>query len=200
MRSVNYVLTTAKLNAIKPSDKPRKISDGGGLFVRVAPSGTKAWAYAYAFHGRAREIGFGTFPEVSIKAARDLHFAARQALAEQPPRDPAAEKKDAKRKARDGDMTFKSVAERWLKAKRLTLAVRTAKRIEDTIKRDIVPEIGGLQLTAIKPVNVLAIIKPKAKKHPTAATVMYRSKARISSSLLQIGLRVFDSSMSFLSS
>lgn len=170
MRSVNYVLTTAKLNAEKPGDKPRKVADGGGLFVRIAPAGTKAWAYAYSYRGKAREVGLGTFPEVSIKAARDLHFAARQALAED--RDPAAEKREKKRRDRDGDMSFESVSTRWLDAKRAKCRPRTIARIDGMLRRDIWPGLGKMQLDTIKPRHVLDVIKAKAAYAPASASMV----------------------------
>lgn len=36
-------LTDTAIRAVKPLDKPQKLFDGNGLFLFVAPSGTKSW-------------------------------------------------------------------------------------------------------------------------------------------------------------
>ena len=36
-------LTGTKVREAKPTDRERKLSDGGGLYLRVKPNGTKAW-------------------------------------------------------------------------------------------------------------------------------------------------------------
>ena len=42
-RSVMMKLTGTKVREAKPTDRERKLSDGGGLYLRVKPNGTKAW-------------------------------------------------------------------------------------------------------------------------------------------------------------
>ncbi len=45
-------LTDAKIRAAKPGPKPRKISDGHGLFLMVTPAGGKLWRFKYRFLGK----------------------------------------------------------------------------------------------------------------------------------------------------
>jgi integrase len=168
-RSLNYVLTDAKLRAVKPKDKPHKVRDGGGLFVRVSPAGTKAWCYAYSMHGKARELGLGSYPEVSIKDARTGHEQARKDLANGI--DPAAKKKEdaaaARRRAEDGDGTFESFAKRWVDGRADQLTERYVERLRTLLKRDVYPAIGKRRLEDVKPADVLAIIQKKSA--PTTA-------------------------------
>ena len=173
MRSINYTLTDAKLKALKPQGgKPRKVADGGGLFIRISTGGTKAWGYAYAFKGKPKEVGLGTFPEVGIKAARDLHAAARSAVAAGI--DPAAEKREKKRREREGedDMTFKAYSSRWLDAKRVKCRPRTIARLDGQLRRDIWPGLGKMTLDEIKPKHVLQIVKAKAATAPASASMV----------------------------
>ena len=43
-------LTHTAVSNSKSKDKPYKLSDGGGLYLQVKPSGYKAWKYDYRMH------------------------------------------------------------------------------------------------------------------------------------------------------
>ena len=45
------LLTNVAIKALKPTSKPYKKADGGGLFIFVQPNGSKAWRPAYRFDG-----------------------------------------------------------------------------------------------------------------------------------------------------
>lgn len=63
-------LTDSKCRAIKPTDKPQKISDGGGLFLYVTPQGSKLWRCAYRLDGKQQTASFGAYPAVTLQEAR----------------------------------------------------------------------------------------------------------------------------------
>lgn len=63
-------LSDSKCKAIKPTDKPQKISDGGGLFLYVTPQGSKLWRCAYRLDGKQQTASFGAYPAVSLQEAR----------------------------------------------------------------------------------------------------------------------------------
>ena len=71
-------LTSAGVKAIS---KPGRHSDGGGLYLRVKPTGGKSWSFMWKRQGLQRELGLGPFPDVSLKAARVKATTAREALA-----------------------------------------------------------------------------------------------------------------------
>ncbi len=52
-------LTDAQIKRTKPNAKPYKLSDGGGLFLWVTPSGGKMWRWAYRHEGRAKLMTLG---------------------------------------------------------------------------------------------------------------------------------------------
>ena len=83
-------LTDTKLRKAKPTDKPYKLTDAGGLFVLVHPSGGKRWRYKYRFAGKEKLLSLGTYPDVSLSEARDRHakfwrLAMIQAKSKRPP-------------------------------------------------------------------------------------------------------------------
>ncbi len=74
--------------------KPGVYSDGGGLYMRVRPSGTKSWLFICMIAGRRREIGLGSTLDVSLANARVAASELRTLqLAGQ---DPAVARKQAK--------------------------------------------------------------------------------------------------------
>ena len=45
-------LTDTAIHNAKPNDKARKLFDGGGLYLEVAPSGGKWWRLKYRYGAR----------------------------------------------------------------------------------------------------------------------------------------------------
>ena len=68
-----------KLTARKvETAKAGKHGDGGGLQLSVSPSGSRKWVFRFLWHGNAREMGLGTWPDVTLAEARDKATAARR--------------------------------------------------------------------------------------------------------------------------
>lgn len=47
-----------------------KYHDGKGLYISITSPGTGKWSYRYRIDHKSREMGLGTFPEISIVDAR----------------------------------------------------------------------------------------------------------------------------------
>jgi integrase len=58
--------------------KPGRYGFGGGLWLTVAPTGGRGWAYRFTIGGRSRALGLGGFPLVSLEEARAKAAEARQ--------------------------------------------------------------------------------------------------------------------------
>jgi len=54
-----------------------KYEDGAGLRLVVSPRGAKKWVLRITVAGRRREMGLGSFPDVSLADAREAASAAR---------------------------------------------------------------------------------------------------------------------------
>ena len=65
-------LVDTALRGLKPENKPKKYSDGGGLFLMVNPNGSKLWRLAYRFDGKQKTLAFGAYPKVTLADARAL--------------------------------------------------------------------------------------------------------------------------------
>jgi len=77
-------LTDLVVKNAKAGKSPRRISDGGGLFLEIRPNGSKYWRLAYRFNKRQKLLALGVYPQVSMQEARERarmawdHLAARR--------------------------------------------------------------------------------------------------------------------------
>ena len=60
---------------------PGMHGDGGGLCLRVSPTGAKSWIQRITIGRRRRDIGLGDYPAVPLARARLLANANRAAVA-----------------------------------------------------------------------------------------------------------------------
>ena len=57
---------------VKALATPGVYSDGGGLSLRVHPSGSKNWVVRTTINGKQTNIGLGGYPEITLLKARNL--------------------------------------------------------------------------------------------------------------------------------
>jgi integrase len=151
-------LTDVQCRNAKPAEKPIKISDGGGLFLLVQPTGGKLWRLAYRFAGKQKTLALGAYPIVSLKDARGRRDEAKELLARGI--DPSEEKKAEKRRAKlAAENSFEAVAREWFDARRPGLAPSYASRIWSRLEGDIFPAIGQRPIAAIEPPELLETIR-----------------------------------------
>src|SRR5262250_1176358 len=96
-------MRTGKLNARKVATvKPGKYGDGGGLWLYVGPN-SRSWVYRYMIVGKAREMGLGSFGNVTLEEARELARQHRRRVHQKPesggPVDPLHERQAAEIRA-----------------------------------------------------------------------------------------------------
>ena len=168
-------LTELKLRALT---EPGKHFDGGGLYLEVTKAGGRYWRMKYRFGGKEKRLAFGVYPEVSLKAARDLAAMARKTLASE--QDPGAIRKEAKvQQARDQANTLQRVALDWIKHQSSRWSEGHRDRIKDSLADDIFPTLGHRPMASIKPGEVMAAIKAIEQRGAgeTAGRVLQRVKA-----------------------
>jgi integrase len=100
-------LKDATVRNAKPSAKPKKLSDGGGLHILIQPTGSKLWRFAYRFAGKQKTLALGVYPIVSLEEARRRREEAKKLLARSI--DPSAQRKADKQAGKDS--SFRAVAE-----------------------------------------------------------------------------------------
>ena len=65
-------LTQKEVQHLTPQQKPYSKSDGDGLSLLVKPTGAKSWVLRFRMHDKARAMGLGGYPAISLKQAREL--------------------------------------------------------------------------------------------------------------------------------
>jgi integrase len=103
----NMPLKDVAVRNAKPSAKPRKLSDGGGLHVLIQLTGSKLWRLAYRFGGKQKTLALGAYPEISLEEARRRRDEAKKLLASSI--DPAVQRKADRQAGKDS--SFRVVAE-----------------------------------------------------------------------------------------
>jgi hypothetical protein len=94
----------------RATSKPRKLSDCGGLYILVQPSGSKLWRLAYRFAGKQKTLAIGVYPIVSLEEARRQRDEAKKLLARSI--DPSVQRRADRLAGKEG--TFRAVAEEVL--------------------------------------------------------------------------------------
>ena len=158
-------LKDLEIKNAKPADRPFKLSDGEGMFLLVQPNGSKLWRMKYRLGGKERLLSFGSYPEIGVAAAREKRRAAKQLLAEG--KDPMAGKPKPEAATFD---TFQKIAKLWYTNRKDSLCDAHAVRIWARLERDVLPELGNLDIRSIEPPDVLAMIrKIEESKHLAAS-------------------------------
>jgi hypothetical protein len=120
-------LTDTRIRNAKPTAKPYKLSDGGGLYVIITPDEARYWRMDYRFAGKRRTLAIGIYPIVTLAAARTRREEARALLAKN--MDPSAAKKAAKHAAKLAhENTFEAVAREWIGKQQRRLAPKRGSR------------------------------------------------------------------------
>jgi integrase len=171
-----------RLTAMKvaKAKRPGLLSDGGGLYLRIAPGGSKQFIFRYAVNGRLRDMGIGPTHTVDLAMAREKALEARRLrlegidpIAHRRARVAALQAADAKA------MTFRQCAEGFIRDnEKEWRSARHRQQWTSTLAKYVYPELGELPVAAIDTPLVLRVVKPLwADKTVTAARVRGRIEA-----------------------
>ncbi|EFF9415073.1 tyrosine-type recombinase/integrase [Escherichia coli] len=148
-------LTDAKIRTLKPSDKPFKVSDSHGLYLRVKPGGSRHWYLKYRISGKESRIALGAYPAISLSDARQQREGIRKMLALNIN---PVQQRAAVRGSRTPEKVFKNVALAWHKSNR-KWSQNTADRLLARLNNHIFPVIGNLPVSELKPRHFIDLQK-----------------------------------------
>lgn len=155
-------LTDVALRKAAPPEKPKKLFDGGGLFLLHNPNGSKWWRLKYHFGGKEKQLSLGVYPEVSLKEARSRRDELRAQL--QRGVDPGAMRRTARFAAGDQRNTFETVAREWHARQATRWSERHALRITQRLENDLFPLLARRPIDEIKAPELLAVLQRKEGK------------------------------------
>ena len=149
-------LTATTIKTCKPKDKAYKLTDGGGLYLLVSPSGGKWWRFDYRFQSKRKTLSMGVYPAVSLKDARDRRDEAKKQLANGI--DPAMVRQSQKHQQSQPN-TFEAVAREWHDKFKPGWSDTHASRLLRLLERDIFPWIGSMPVSDVSSPLLLQTIR-----------------------------------------
>jgi len=149
------MLTPSAVANAKPGAKPYKLADDRGMFLLVKPGGSRWWRFKYRRPGTRKEnlLSLGTYPDVSLKRAREKRDELRRLLADGI--DPGDKRKA---EAQAGAQTFEAVAREWFAKHESTWAPGHSSKIIRRLECDVFPWIGRKSIAGLTAPDVLAVL------------------------------------------
>jgi hypothetical protein len=121
-------LTDTAVRRAAAKKKSYKMFDAGGLFLLIMPSGGKWRRFKYRIHNKEKLLSLGTYPDISLKTARDRRDQERKKLADKI--DPAIHRKAVKAVWADNQAnSFEIIAREWIDKQSLIWAASNTKKI-----------------------------------------------------------------------
>jgi integrase len=160
--------------------KPGRYADGGGLYLQVSQSGTRAWIFRFMRNRAARHMGLGPVHDVSLAEARTIAGECRRLLLSGA--DPIEQRRATRLKAKFDSahaMTFRQCAEKHIEAHEAGWKnPKHRAQWKSTLATYVYPVIGGLPVAAVDTALVLKAIEPIwAAKPETAGRLRGRIEA-----------------------
>ncbi len=152
------VLNDTRIRKAAPAEKDYKLADEKGLYLLVRPAGGKLWRLKYRIAGKEKLLALGSYPDVSLAAARELRDEARKKIAAGI--DPMQEKRRAAQaeKAKVAH-TFESVAREWHGLNKDRWVPVHQYDVIHSLERDIFPKLGPRPIADITASDILDVLR-----------------------------------------
>ena len=169
------MLTDTACKNAKSKETLYKLGDSGGLSLWVQSAGGRLWRFQFSFQGKVHRMSLGTYPEISLREARERRDACRKLVANgiNPLEEKRAREQAVEAEAQEEADTFAHVAEQWCNTNLPHLSAKHAIRLkENYLKKRILPTIGQRPISTLKPQDFLDFIKPLEGNAETAHKVL----------------------------
>ncbi len=134
MPRVTKPLTEIEIKRAKPKEKDFTLADGKGLQLLIKANGRKVWEFVYTSptKRKRRKATFKTYPEVSLKQARERANEYRELIFKDiDPIDYFREKKEESKLKDKGSL--EKVFNKWIEEQKDNLANSTYKKKKSLI-------------------------------------------------------------------
>ena len=152
------MLTDKAIRALKPREKPFKVSDGAGLYLLIQPTGARLWRLKYRFAGKEKLAALGVYPEVGLADARSRRDDLRRLRASGI--DPSSHRRATKAaKESAAANSFEVIAAEWFEKKSSGWVPKHSTKIIERLRRDVYPFLGSRPISEITAPEVLAMLR-----------------------------------------
>lgn len=137
--------------ACPPELKRRRMTDSAGLYLEVSPAGSKRWFWKFYPEGKESRLALGSYPEVTLKAARAARDEARKTR--QTGTNPVQKRKaETLTRAASSATTFEAVARELhgTKSGPDGWSSNHAAQWLRGLEKDVFPWLGSLSLVDVK--------------------------------------------------
>jgi integrase len=165
---------------VEREKRPGFYADGGNLYLRVAPGGSRQWVFRYARLGRQHDMGLGSLDTFSLDEAREAARECRKLL--HAGLDPLAERRQrqgAVRLEAAKTMTFRQCAEAYIADNKDGWKnPKHAAQWPSTMATYVYPVLGDLPVQGVGTTLVDKVVRPIwTEKTETASRVRGRIEA-----------------------
>ncbi len=166
-------LTDARIRNAKRAESAYKLSDGGGLFLSVNPTGAKCWRYRYRIGGRENLFAIGEYPAFTLQQARAARDDARELVRSgiHPSAQRRAQKLVTAKQAAD---TFEALAKEWIDENKKGWSNYYLSQVQTVLAADVYPDVGKLPIRAVNPAHLLAILQRVARRGAPSIAILIR--------------------------
>jgi integrase len=128
--------------------KRRRLTDAAGLYLEVSPAGSKRWFWKFYPDGKESRLALGSYPAMSLKAARLARDEARR-VRESGVNPVQARKAERLSASASSATTFETVAREFHATKAGAWSPRYAARWLERMEKDLFPLLGTLPLADV---------------------------------------------------
>ena len=150
------MLTVLAIRTAQPKSKPYPLADGQGLHLYVQPNGGKWWRMRYRYAGKQQMLSLGTYPDVTLKQARQRRDEIRRQL--NAGIDPSAARKAEQASAQGAD-SFETLAREWFWKFSAGWSESYVTKITAHLDKDLIPWLGSRPIRDILAPELLAVIR-----------------------------------------
>ena len=153
---VTVMLSPSAVSNAKPREKPYKLTDERGMYLLVKQDGARWWRFDYRRPGTSKRntLSLGTFPDVSLKRAREKREDARKLIADGV--DPGEKRKAESLAIAE---SFEAVAREWFAKHVPHWSKNHADNVIERLIRDIFPWIGSKPVATLTANDVLSVLR-----------------------------------------
>jgi Arm DNA-binding domain len=172
MGSLRRTLQRLSALSISRAKAPGYLGDGGGLYLQVSDSRARSWIFRFALARRRREMGLGSYPAVSLAAARIAASEARSLV--KAGQDPIAAR-DAQRARQRleeaSGVTFDQAVEQFLANNEVGWkSEKHRQQWRNTLRTYASPTFGALPVGSIDTSHVTRVLDPIWHEKPETAS------------------------------